>query len=88
MENSKNSTIKTYLVEKSEFTHSIGVLNARFIVSYVGEYLISGLITVDDNYLCSVDIWNNSEYVELITRESNEKEIAVIEKLFNGRWAE
>ena len=81
-------TVKTYLVERKNFTSSIGVLDTCFTVSYVGEKLISGIITVDDNYVCAVDIWNNSENVELITRECNEKEIAIIEKLFTGRWAE
>ena len=83
-----NNTIKTYLVKREDFTHSIGISDTRFIVSYVGKGLISGIISVDDNYLCAVDIWHNSEFVELVTRDCCENEIAIIEKLFKGGWAE
>ena len=80
--------LKTYLVERRNFTRSIGVLDTHFTVSYVGQNIISGIITVNDDYLCAVDIWTNSDLVELFTFESNKNEIKTIEKLFMGRWAE
>lgn len=83
-----NSKLVKFLVERDEFTRNIGFPDSQFLVNYVSDTLTAGTLLVNNSYVCLVDIWHDSKYVELVTRDCCENEIAIIEKLFKGGWAE